>query len=113
MSLAVGFDVGRLRWIRLPVPDCLRATNSYGNLATTSLDEIWNGEFYVATRTYLSQKSMSPRARRNSLLQLSVVWQAPSSKDVVETRKQWLQAAKTRSGEAGALRHNSHCCSSS
>jgi radical SAM protein with 4Fe4S-binding SPASM domain len=29
---------------------------SYGNLGTTTLDELWNNDMYVATRTYLSRK---------------------------------------------------------
>ena len=29
---------------------------SYGNLGTTSLDDIWNNELYVATRAYLSRE---------------------------------------------------------
>ena len=29
---------------------------TYGNLGTTSLDDIWNNELYVATRTYLSRE---------------------------------------------------------
>ena len=29
---------------------------SYGNLGTTSLDDIWNNELYVATRNYLSRE---------------------------------------------------------
>ena len=84
-----------------PCPIAFEQRMSYGNLATTSLDEIWNGELYVATRTYLSQK-MSPRARE--FLVTTVGGMASVRiEDVVEIRKQWLQAARTRSAVAGDL----------
>src|SRR5262249_36246010 len=39
-----------------PCPIALEQRISYGNLATSSLEEVWNSELYLATRTYLSRK---------------------------------------------------------
>ena len=39
-----------------PCPIAFEQRISYGNLATSSLEEAWNSELYVATRAYLSRK---------------------------------------------------------
>ena len=79
-----------------PCPVAFEQRISYGNLATSSLDEIWNGELYVATRSYLSRKDDF----REGLPQLpcySCRWygKSPPAEDVIAIRKQWLQAARS------------------
>jgi radical SAM protein with 4Fe4S-binding SPASM domain len=83
-----------------PCPIAFEQRISYGNLATTSLAEVWNSELYVATRTYLSQK----KDLHEGLPKLPCYncrWYgkiAPVT-DAIAIRKQWLQAAQSRSGE--------------
>jgi len=69
---------------------------SYGNLANSSLDEVWNGELYVATRTYLSQKD-DVREGLPKLPCYDCRWfgKLPSARADLATREQWLQAARS------------------
>ena len=87
-----------------PCPIAFEQRISYGNLATTSLDEIWNGELYVATRTYLSRKEeVCEGLPKLPCYNCRWYGKRPASTDVVEMRKQWLQAARTGSAVAGDL----------
>lgn len=63
---------------------------SYGNLGTSSIDEIWNGPYYVATRTYLSSKG----DLREGLPQLPCYdcrWygKRQPAKDTISRRRDW------------------------
>lgn len=77
-----------------PCPIGFEQRISYGNLAISSLDEIWNGELYVATRAYLSDRA----DRRDGLPKLPCYncrWygKSPPTTDVIAVRKQWLEEA--------------------
>jgi radical SAM protein with 4Fe4S-binding SPASM domain len=79
-----------------PCPIGFEQRISYGNLATSSLKEIWNNELYVATRAYLSRNEdvcQSPA----KLPCYNCRWYGkhPATTDAIATRKQWLQAAQS------------------
>lgn len=74
-----------------PCPIAFEQRIAYGNLATSSLEEAWNNELYVATRTYLSRKE-DVRVGQLKLPCYNCRWYGkhPSARDDIKIRKQRL-----------------------
>jgi radical SAM protein with 4Fe4S-binding SPASM domain len=70
---------------------------SYGNLGTNALDEIWNNDLYIATRTYLTRKGDD----REGLPKLPcydcrLYGKCPPATDRVTIGKEWLRNLETQ-----------------
>ena len=81
-----------------PCPIAFEQRISYGNLATSSIEEAWNSELYVATRAYLSRKG-DVREDLPTLPCYNCRWYGkhPSARDDIAIRKQRLQTARSGS----------------
>jgi radical SAM protein with 4Fe4S-binding SPASM domain len=81
-----------------PCPIAFEQRISYGNLATSSFEEVWNGELYVTTRGYLSRKAEAYEGLPK-LPCYDCRWygKRPPATDQIAIRKQWLQAARSGS----------------
>ena len=82
-------------------PIALEQRISYGSLATSSLDEIWNNDLYVATREYLTRKD-DDRTDFPKLPCYDCRWygKCPPVTDVLATRKERLLVSTNRVGSS-------------
>ena len=76
-------------------PVALEQRISFGNVATTSLADIWNGPLYVATRTYLGRKE-DFRDDLPKLPCFNCRWFGKSAplEDPVTVRREWLRKSE-------------------
>jgi len=81
-----------------PCPIAFEQRIPYGSLATSSLQEVWNSDLYVATRTYLSRKE-DVHEDLPKLPCYDCRWygRGPSAREDLVVRKQWLLEVRSES----------------